>query len=73
MFLHSTGSNKPLGVKRSTDKVFFHKYFTFKDLLGIIIALIIFLLFLENLEVFMEYQNFLQANPLVTPTHIQPE
>ena len=35
LFLHTTGSNNPLGLNRNYDKAPFHQYFSYKDLLGI--------------------------------------
>jgi len=72
--LHVNGSNNPLGVRSDIDKVPFHSYFSAKDLLGIV-ALILSLLalcfYLPNL--LGDPENFIEANPLVTPAHIQPE
>jgi len=74
LFLHQTGSNNPLGINRNFDKIPFHPYFSFKDLFGFIILII----FLFILTIFSPYglgdpDNFIPANPLVTPPHIQPE
>nr|YP_009048847.1 cytochrome b [Plestiodon elegans]AID52473.1 cytochrome b [Plestiodon elegans] len=74
MFLHETGSNNPTGLNSNTDKIPFHPYYTYKDLLG----LIIMLLFLLTLALFApnllgDPENFTPANPLVTPPHIKPE
>ncbi len=41
LFLHTTGSNNPLGLDRNYDKIPFHPYFSIKDLIGI--AMLIFL------------------------------
>lgn len=74
LFLHQTGSNNPLGVNCDSDRVPFHKYFSIKDALGYAIVLSIFitiLIFSPNL--FADPENYLMANPLVTPIHIQPE
>nr|YP_010705403.1 cytochrome b [Corydoras cruziensis]WCQ82904.1 cytochrome b [Corydoras cruziensis] len=74
MFLHETGSNNPIGVNSDADKISFHPYFSFKDLLGFIILMILLLslaLFSPNL--LGDPDNFTPANPLVTPTHIKPE
>nr|APX39737.1 cytochrome b [Podagrica fuscicornis] len=74
MFLHQTGSSNPIGVKSNIDKIPFHPYFTFKDLfgtLGMIYAMI--LLTLMNPYLLGDPDNFIPANPLVTPIHIQPE
>nr|AGA56229.1 cytochrome b [Neaxius acanthus] len=74
MFLHQSGANNPLGVISNTDKVPFHPYFTFKDIVGfsaMLTALII--LTLLNPYLLGDPDNFIPANPLVTPAHIQPE
>nr|YP_009048808.1 cytochrome b [Protonibea diacanthus]AID52408.1 cytochrome b [Protonibea diacanthus] len=74
LFLHETGSNNPLGLNSDTDKIPFHPYFTYKDLLGfaiLIISLTALALFSPNL--LGDPDNFTPANPLVTPPHIKPE
>nr|YP_010625477.1 cytochrome b [Plestiodon liui]WBG94108.1 cytochrome b [Plestiodon liui] len=74
LFLHETGSNNPTGLNSNTDKVPFHPYYTYKDLLGLIIMLLFLLLlalFTPNL--LGDPENFTPANPLVTPPHIKPE
>jgi len=74
LFLHQTGSNNPLGLNRNIDKIPFHPYFSFKDLIGFIILLIILtILTLLNPYLLGDPDNFIPANPLVTPVHIQPE
>lgn len=74
LFLHQTGSNNPLGLNRNIDKIPFHPYFTYKDIFGFI-ALIIFLVILTLVNPYLlgDPDNFIPANPLVTPIHIQPE
>nr|YP_009227482.1 cytochrome b [Parnara guttata]AFN21417.1 cytochrome b [Parnara guttata] len=74
IFLHQTGSNNPLGINSNLDKIPFHPFFTFKDLIGVII-LLFFLLMLTLLNPYLlgDPDNFIPANPLVTPVHIQPE
>ena len=74
VFLHTSGSNNPLGVKSEVDKVPFHSYFVFKDLLGYFFVLIFFvtLVFLFS-NLLNDPENYIRANPLVTPAHIQPE
>nr|YP_009117298.1 cytochrome b [Muscina stabulans]AJE61324.1 cytochrome b [Muscina stabulans] len=74
LFLHETGSNNPMGLNSNIDKVPFHPYFTFKDIVGFIILLtILILLILMNPNMLGDPDNFIPANPLVTPVHIQPE
>nr|AUG33520.1 cytochrome b [Cerconychia flectospina] len=74
LFLHQTGSNNPLGLNSDVDKIPFHPYFTFKDVVGFLV-LIMILTILTLLEPYMlgDPDNFTPANPLVTPVHIQPE
>nr|BDG62544.1 cytochrome B [Amphiophiura penichra] len=74
LFLHETGSNNPLGIPSDYDKVSFHSFFSSKDLIGFII----FIISLSTLTllypiVLSDPENFIPANPLVTPPHIQPE
>nr|AWN56273.1 cytochrome b [Glena unipennaria] len=74
LFLHQTGSNNPLGTNSNIDKISFHPYFSFKDMLGMLLMMMI----LINLNFISPYllgdpDNFTPANPLVTPIHIQPE
>jgi ubiquinol-cytochrome c reductase cytochrome b subunit len=74
LFLHQTGSNNPLGINRNIIKIPFHPYFSFKDIVGfkiIIIRLIIICLI--NPYILRDPDNFIPANPLITPVHIQPE
>lgn len=74
LFLHETGSNNPAGLNSDADKISFHPYFSYKDLLGfvaILLALTSLTLFSPNL--LGDPENFTPANPLVTPPHIQPE
>lgn len=74
VFLHQTGSNNPLGINCNSDRVPFHTYYSTKDALGFIIALTLFIsviLFAPNM--LTDPENFLLANPLVTPIHIKPE
>lgn len=74
LFLHQTGSSNPLGLKINIDKISFHPYFSFKDIVGfLIIALRLILITLINPYILGDPDNFIPANPLVTPVHIQPE
>nr|VDB82617.1 cytochrome b [Eurytides dolicaon] len=74
LFLHQTGSNNPLGINSNLDKIPFHPFFTLKDLIGFIIMLMtLILLTLTNPYLLGDPDNFIPANPLVTPIHIQPE
>nr|AUG59384.1 cytochrome b [Poecilia vivipara]AUG59390.1 cytochrome b [Poecilia vivipara] len=74
IFLHETGSNNPIGLNSDADKISFHPYFSYKDLLGFIFlltTLVALALFSPNL--LGDPENFTPANPLVTPPHIKPE
>nr|NP_955665.1 cytochrome b [Auxis rochei]BAD06733.1 cytochrome b [Auxis rochei] len=74
LFLHETGSNNPIGLNSSADKISFHPYFSYKDLLGfaiLLVALASLALFSPNL--LGDPDNFTPANPMVTPPHIKPE
>nr|YP_010343371.1 cytochrome b [Trichiurus lepturus]UNZ13151.1 cytochrome b [Trichiurus lepturus] len=74
LFLHETGSNNPLGLNSNVDKISFHPYFSYKDLLGFAIMLMLLTtiaLFSPNL--LGDPDNFTPANPMVTPPHIKPE
>nr|WNH38361.1 cytochrome b [Sternoptyx diaphana] len=74
LFLHETGSNNPAGLNSDADKIPFHSFFSVKDLLGfavIVLALTVFALFAPN--ALGDPDNFVPANPLVTPPHIKPE
>nr|AEI53276.1 cytochrome b [Thunnus obesus] len=74
LFLHETGSNNPIGLNSNADKISFHPYFSYKDLLGFVILLVA----LASLALFSpnllgDPDNFTPANPMVTPPHIKPE
>jgi len=72
--LHTTGSNNPLGINTNVDTISFYPYFYVKDLLS-------FLLLLAFLSFFVFFypnalghaDNYIPANPMVTPPHIVPE
>lgn len=74
--LHQHGSNNPLGIDKKTEKdvVPFHPYYTYKDLFGLGTFLLVwagFVFFAPNF--FGEPDNYMPADPLVTPPHIVPE
>jgi len=74
--LHRFGSNNPVGVdvKGPQDQIPFHPYYTVKDLFGLGVFLIFFMLFVFYAPNFFgEPDNYIEANPLVTPPHIVPE
>jgi ubiquinol-cytochrome c reductase cytochrome b subunit len=74
--LHVTGSNNPLGIepKGKQDTLPFHPYYTMKDSLGLLFFLMIYALFTFFLPNALGHpDNYIPANPLVTPAHIVPE
>jgi ubiquinol-cytochrome c reductase cytochrome b/c1 subunit len=74
--LHVHGSNNPLGIdpKGPQDTVPFHPYYTMKDGFGVVVFLIIYAAFVFFQPNFLgDAANYIEANPLVTPTHIVPE
>jgi ubiquinol-cytochrome c reductase cytochrome b subunit len=73
VFLHSSGSGKPLQTNSKGDKVPFKPYFLYKDFLGFLLSFFLLVLFLFYYEKFIECQNFIESKSLVTPEHIQPE
>nr|YP_009526280.1 cytochrome b [Neolucanus maximus]AXU40294.1 cytochrome b [Neolucanus maximus] len=74
LFLHQTGSNNPLGTNSNIDKIPFHPYFSYKDVFGFItMTVTLTLLTLMSPNLLGDPENFIPANPLVTPVHIQPE
>lgn len=74
LFLHQTGSNNPLGINPNFNKISFHPFFSVKDIIGAIVILwSLVILCLSNPFILGDVENFIPANPLVTPVHIQPE
>ncbi len=74
--LHVPGNNNPVGisVKSKQDTVPFHPYYTVKDGFALAIFLILFSYFIFFApNVLGHADNYIQANPLVTPAHIVPE
>nr|ALO77307.1 cytochrome b [Byrrhinus sp. BYR01] len=74
LFLHQTGSNNPMGMNSNIDKIPFHPYFSYKDLFGFLLMIsLLMIMTLHNPYMLGDVENFIPANPLVTPIHIQPE
>jgi ubiquinol-cytochrome c reductase cytochrome b/c1 subunit len=74
--LHITGSNNPLGieVKGPQDTLPFHPYYTIKDSVGICVYFIVFAILVFFAPNYLGHSdNYIPANPLVTPAHIVPE
>nr|BAJ08242.1 cytochrome b [Acanthosaura armata] len=74
ILLHETGSNNPTGLNSNTDKISFHPYYTYKDLLGLIwFTTLLSMTILMTPNIFSEPENYTTADPLSTPKHIKPE
>nr|YP_009946945.1 cytochrome b [Macrostemum floridum]QOH91263.1 cytochrome b [Macrostemum floridum] len=74
MFLHHTGSSNPLMISFNLDKISFHPYFTYKDTLTLLMLLMTLMLISLKFPFLLgDPDNFILANPLSTPPHIQPE
>jgi ubiquinol-cytochrome c reductase cytochrome b/c1 subunit len=74
--LHHKKSNNPLGIdyKGPQDFIPFHPYYTIKDAFGAGVFLILFAIFLFYAPNYMGHpDNYIPADPLVTPAHIVPE
>lgn len=74
--LHAHGSNNPKGidVKSPKDTIDFHPYYTVKDFLGFGVYFMIFAYFIFYEPNYLGHpDNYIEANPLVTPEHIVPE
>ncbi len=74
--LHMTGSNNPMGVepKDTRDTVSFHPFVTTKDLFAFLVFMTLFVAFLFFMPNYLGHpDNYIEANPLVTPAHIVPE
>ena len=75
--LHIPGNNNPIGIdikKPSSDTVPFHPYIVIKDLFALLIFLLIFAFFVfYSPNILGHADNYIEANPLVTPAHIVPE
>jgi|TARA_B110000261_G_scaffold4674_1_gene4930 quinol-cytochrome oxidoreductase complex cytochrome b subunit len=72
--LHKDGSNNPLGIDSSTDKIPFFPYFYVKDLFTTLLFITFFSIFLFYYPNLLGHpDNYIPANPMVTPAHIVPE
>ena len=72
--LHNNGSNNPLGINSNLDTVPFYPYFYVKDLFAFLLFLALFSFFVFFYPNALGHaDNYIPANPLVTPPHIVPE
>lgn len=75
IYLHDHGSNNPTGFYSSKiDNIYFYPYYYVKDLFGLIIFLFFFSVFIFFYPDLLGHSdNYVEANPFVTPSHIVPE
>jgi ubiquinol-cytochrome c reductase cytochrome b/c1 subunit len=74
--LHQHGSNNPLGIdhRGPQDTIPFHPYYTVKDAFGLCVFLLFFSIFIFYIpNMLSSADNYIPANPMVTPNHIVPE
>tara|TARA_B110000879_G_scaffold107255_1_gene144112 strand:- start:2533 stop:3687 length:1155 start_codon:yes stop_codon:yes gene_type:complete len=72
--LHTAGSNNPLGINKNIDTVSFYPYFYVKDLFAFFVLVALFSFFVFFFPNALGHaDNYIPANPLVTPAHIVPE
>nr|AIW06396.1 cytochrome b [Ichneumonidae sp. MT-2014] len=73
-FIHQYGSNNPLGLNSKLYSINFHNYFTLKDIMGFLIIYFIILMMCFKIPFMLsDPDNYMIANPMLTPIHIQPE
>nr|QLY89539.1 cytochrome b [Polycentropus flavomaculatus]QLY89547.1 cytochrome b [Polycentropus flavomaculatus] len=74
VFLHEENSNNPLNLNKFLDKIQFNPYFLWKDIMGMIMAIMMFILFsMKQPFLLNDFDNFIESNSMVTPPHIKPE
>jgi ubiquinol-cytochrome c reductase cytochrome b subunit len=74
VLLHQNGSTNPLGIESNVDKISFYPYFYVKDLLGFVTLMAFFTFFVYFQPNTLGHpDNYIPANPMVTPAHIVPE
>lgn len=74
VLLHESGSNSPIGINANSDKVPFHSYYSYKDAYGfVLLFMLLSVLVFYAPNVLGDPENYIKANPLVTPVHIMPE
>nr|YP_004222761.1 apocytochrome b [Glaucocystis nostochinearum]ADW83133.1 apocytochrome b [Glaucocystis nostochinearum] len=72
--LHQNGSNNPLGILVGVEKISFYPYFYLKDLVGWVGFGLFFSFFIYFFPNMLGHpDNYIEANPMVTPAHIVPE
>jgi quinol-cytochrome oxidoreductase complex cytochrome b subunit len=72
--VHEHGSSNPLGYSGNSDRLAFHPYFVFKDLVTVIAFLLVLFIFVCYFPNFIGHSdNYIPANPMQTPASIVPE
>ena len=72
--LSEAGSGNPTGISGEVDRIPFHPYYTYKDLVGFTVFLLALMTIVSFNPLFLLHSDhFIPANPLVTPSHIEPE
>lgn len=74
IFLHASGSNNPLGISTYQDKLPFHPYYIYKDILGFMVLFLFYIILITYLPNYLGHtDNYIEADSLVTPPTIVPE
>nr|YP_008474897.1 apocytochrome b [Diddensiella santjacobensis]AGS44126.1 apocytochrome b [Diddensiella santjacobensis] len=72
--LHTNGSGNPLGITSNIDRIPMHPYYIFKDLITIVVFLLVYSTIVFYYPNIMgDAENYIEGNPLVTPSAIVPE
>ena len=72
--LHQDGSGNPLGIDSTSNKIPMYPYFIVKDFLGLVSFILLFSFFVYFYPNILGHpDNYIEANPMVTPAHIVPE
>lgn len=72
--LHEHGSSNPINISSNQDKIYFHPYFTSKDFYYFMLFILFFAFLIFYIPNYLGHpDNYIEANPLVTPLSIQPE
>jgi ubiquinol-cytochrome c reductase cytochrome b subunit len=74
VLLHQDGSNNNFGILAVPDKISFYPYFYVKDYFGLLVIILVYAGFIFYTPDLLNHpDNYIEANPLVTPAHIVPE
>ena len=72
--IHVHGSNNPNGISNNGDRIPFHPYFVFKDLVTVLLFLLVLSIMVFYYPNFLVHSdNYIPANPMSTPSSIVPE